>query len=620
MTINCKRTETASQSFEDLASIREQILTAAKEAEESGRHDSIEVLLPPGKYTIHEPFVLSAEENPELSSVDITIKSAYAGNTEINSLVRLDNAKLTLDPSGKYYTFRLDKDANGKYPRFREFLLNFRRIPMSKSPSFYNYAPLTPEERSGEVKREGLYCPLEIAEKLVSDEIGATELVMYIEWVYAVLRVDSVDFDNRREIGGKTHVLIKFKDNDMDKLCTACVPHLNIGNREMFFRNSPAFIETDTFAYDWNTGKIYVDPHNREYAIYHAYEYPTLEVLFRFDGLKNLTLDGVGFAGSATKYPCDHMIYTGQANIVRIFEGEETVTHVGRLKNAAVLASNMRNFTVKNCPFRDLGGYGVQIIDRSVSTKIEGCSFRYVSMSAISVGNPTSAWQNEVNRTHNLRIENNRFSHIAHDYPACPCIYVAQVDTLKLLHNTVDGCAYSAVSVGWVWRPAEFAIGEKVNIRNAEIAYNYFHNFMECLKDGGAIYVLGGNADPEHHPDRFNCMHDNFALLDTLVEKYGKYGYYCDGSASNWDVSHSVVINVSGMPIFSQPHPNASSYHNHFSEIYSNTPPHQSTVVPSRDIVTEKYYLVRGDANALLEAYPEAVKIRDAAGCNADIV
>ena len=86
MTINCKRTETASQSFEDLASIREQILTAAKEAEESGRHDSIEVLLPPGKYTIHEPFVLSAKENPELLSLDITLKGKYERRAYIQAL------------------------------------------------------------------------------------------------------------------------------------------------------------------------------------------------------------------------------------------------------------------------------------------------------------------------------------------------------------------------------------------------------------------------------------------------------------------------------------------------------------------------------------------------------
>ena len=68
------------------------------------------------------------------------------------------------------------------------------------------------------------------------------------------------------------------------------------------------------------------------------------------------------------------------------------------------------------------------------------------------------------------------------------------------------------------------------------------------------------------------------------------------------------------MPIFSQPYPRALSYHNTFLDIYSNTPRHTTTSVPERDIVTVDYHLVEGDADALLEAFPEARKIRDAAG------
>ena len=615
MAITLNRMETVKSDKATLAEVRETILAAAKEASEAGRHDKIVVSLPAARHTLTEPFVLSAEENPELNNLDILMKGEYQGKAEINSLVRLDGFKFALAPNGRYYTYQLDADEKGDYPRFREFFLNFHRINMAKSPIFFNRDPLTPEERSGEVKREGLYCPVEIAEKLVSDEIGATELVMYIEWVYAILHVDSVDFTKTREIDGKPHVLVKFKEGEIDKLCRGCVGHLNIGNREMFFQNAPAFIETDTFAYDWNTGKIYIDPANREYVPYHAYEYPTLEVLFKIEGLKNFTLDGVGFAGSATKYACDHFIYTGQANSVKIFEGEEKVTHVGRLLNAALLAKDVRGLTVKNCAFRDLGGYGVQVIDRSFGTKVDSCIFEFVSMSAVSIGNPTWDWQVETNRTYNAHVENNFFRHIAYEYPACPCIYIGQVDGLKILHNTVHGCGYSSVSVGWNWNPVEYELGEKINIRDAELAYNYFHNYMDLLKDGGAIYVLGSNCNRYSREDRFNRMHDNFAMVDDLVHKYGKYGYYCDGSASNWDVSHSVVINTTGMPIFSQPHPQALSYHNHFTDIYSNTIRHPSTHVPSRDVVTTGYHLVEGTPEELLEAYPEAQKIRDAAGC-----
>ena len=76
----------------------------------------------------------------------------------------------------------------------------------------------------------------------------------------------------------------------------------------------------------------------------------------------------------------------------------------------------------------------------------------------------------------------------------------------------------------------------------------------------------------------------------------------------------SVILNTPLFPIFSQPHPRALSYHNHFRNIYANNPPHPSTTVPPRDIAVFDYHLLEGDSEELLEKYPEAIKIRDAAG------
>ena len=299
-------------------------------------------------------------------------------------------------------------------------------------------------------------------------------------------------------------------------------------------------------------------------------------------------------------------MWIGQANNVR---------GIGRLRCAAILARNVRNLTVEGCHFEHLGVNGVQVVDHSVGVTVKNCVFRDVGMCGVSIGNPTWNWHEEKNRTFCARVENNYFSHIAYDAPAAPCIYVAQVDGLKLLHNTVEDCAYSAVSVGWNWTPQTWELGEKVNIRNAELAYNYFHNYMQLLKDGGAIYVLGSNCNHNTTSDRFNRMHDNFALLDERKNVYGKYGYYCDGSASNWDVYHSVVLNNERMPIFSQPYPGALSYHNHFTDIYSNTTPHVSTHVPPRDVVRENYVYDDITAEEYLAKYPEAEAIRNAAGC-----
>ena len=607
MAIQLETLERKHSEISSLEEIKKEILAAAKRAEEAGRHDSLIIELPQGKHSITETLTLSKTQNPELAHVDITLRSKVAGAAEINSLVRLDGKDFTPVKGTDYYLYKFKKE-KGKYPKFNDFFLNFKRIYKSKSEIFYNLDPFTDDERAWNTQREGFWAPIEIAERIASAEIGATELVMYIEWIFTILHVKAIDLTKTRTVDGKTYALVILKDGEMEYLCKKFPRHLNIKGREMFFQNSPAYLEENTFAYDYFKGRLYINAENPKYMKYHAFEYPALESLVEIEGLENFTVEDVAFSGTTCKYGCDNVYLCDQANTVF------RPGHNSRLEIAAILARNTRNFTVDRCSFRHLGTNGVQMVDKSVLPSVKNSRFHDISMSGILIGNPTSAWKNDWERTYAARIENNYLTHIGYEYPACVAIYISMADGLKILHNTVEDCAYTAISAGWNWRPGQLALGETVNIRDAEIAFNYLHNFMQLLKDGGAIYVLGGNCNQKLNADRFNCMHDNFALLDTLVRKYGKYGYYCDGACSNWEVRDSVVLNVDGMPIFSQHHPRALSYHNTFRNIYSNTPRNENTVVPSRDIVTVDYHLLEGTPDEMLAKYPETVKIRDAAG------
>ena len=608
MAISIQREVCEKSTAATLSEVKESILAAARTAKEAGRHDKFTVELDGGQNYLTEPFVLSGKENPELDSLEITIRGKQPGGTTLQSWRHVWDKEFTPHPERPYYyTYQFEKDENGKYPLFHELCINGAPIERAKSPVFTNPTPLTDDEKSGKVKKEGFYVPIEIARTLAEGDIGSTELLMCIEWEFLILHVASVDLENTIEKKGAVYALVKFWEDEMD-FFTKKSWRLTVEGRNTWFQNSPAFLtEPGTYAYDYKNGMLHVlirpgDISARGFAV----EYPTTETLIEIEGLNNVTIENLNFMGVTSKFICENPIYAGQANNLR---GQ------GRLKAAAILADTVRNLTVRNCSFRGIGTNGVQVINYSAGTVIESCIFKNVGMCGVTVGNPTWNWHEEKNRTFRARIENNYFEHIAFDYPAAPCIYVAQVDGLKLLRNTVCGCAYSAVSVGWNWDPVDWELGERVNIRNAELAYNYFHNYMEVLKDGGAIYVLGSNCNHFSTSERFNCMHDNFAQLDTLVKEYGKYGYYCDGSASNWEVRDSVVLNTDGMPIFSQPHPQALSYHNTFKNIYSNTPRHVSTHVPERDIITLDYHLLETAPEEFLSVYPKARAIRDAAGC-----
>ena len=592
-----------------LAEVREEILASAKAAKEAGRHDKVEIVLPVGTYPLTEPFRLSTVDNPELDAIDLSIRSVHPGMAKITSLIRLDGKKFVKSETHDYFTYDFMKE-EGKVPLFRDFFLNFKNITASRSESWRNIDSVTPEEKSGETPREGIWVPIELARQAASAPIGGTEIIMYVTWEFAIMHVERIDLSRTREHEGKTYALAVLRDDEAEMVTKKFGNLLNINGRETYFRNSPAFLAVNTFAYDPYAGVLYLNPANPEYTWCHAMEYPACDALFAFEGMTGVTVEGLTFTGVSSGYACKNFYRSGQANTLGGYEGVRS----GRVKTAAILAKDVRGLTVKGCYFKDVNANGVQVVDRSAGVAIVDSLFDNIGMCGITIGNPTWDWVEEKNRTFHARVENCRLRHIGYEYPSAPAIYIAQVDGLKLLRNTVEDCAYSAVSVGWNWNPVSWELGERVNIRNAELAHNFFRNYMQILKDGGAIYVLGSNCNQSSISERFNRMHDNFAILDERNTEYGKYGYYCDGSASNWDVRDNVVLNNEMMPIFSQPHPNALSYHNHFTNIYSNTTPHVSTHVPTRDIVRTNYVYDNITPEEYLVKHPEAKRIRDAAG------
>lgn len=593
---------TEEKRFSDL---KESILSAAKAAKEAGRRDALVVDIEGGWHYLDAPLVLSAVENPELLSLDITLRGKDGDTPKIHCFQRIELSAFEAVEGKPYLKYQLEKGADGKYPHFHNLFLNAVSISPAKSPSWRNPDSLSAEEKRGDAKREGFYIPYDIAEKLASDDLGSTELTMLVEWEFATVHVASVDLSKTKEFDGARYALVTLKEGEMDAFSVDCHRQLNITNRETNLLNAPAFLTPDTYAYDYENGVIYILPKNTETLAGQFVQYPVAENYLSLEGLENFSIEHIEFTGTTVKYLCEKMYHSGQAN---------TVKHYGRLRTAAVVASNMKNFTVSRCNFRDLGGNGLLLVNQTVGARIESCLFENIGMSALSVGNPTTKWEDPVNRNFNIRIENNLFRHVAYEYPTALCVCVAMVDGLKVLHNTIEGCAYSAMSIGWGWLPVDYFPGEKCNVRAAEIAYNYIHNYMDVLRDGGAIYVVGANAKPEGYPERFNCMHDNYAELD--VRRDGsKYGYYCDGCATNWEVRHNVIVNCAN-PLYSQHHPLALSYHNHFFDNYSTTHPYKQFQAPARDVLFYDCYVVEDGFDALAEAYPEARSIKENAGCS----
>lgn len=597
-----------SAAYKTLSAAKRALLALAEQTAVGERAEA-ELFFEAGRYTLDAPFTLSGKETSALASLDIILSGEGA---EITDLLPVD---VEPQKSKEIFTYQLKKEKKGGYPVFRELFLNGKRVPFAKSPTWNSIDVLTPEERSGEKEKRGFYAPINIAKRLVNAPIGKTELVIYLLWLYTTMHICSVDFTDTRVVNGETYVLLLPDKEEMASFCRTCAKHVNTGAGKLFLENAPAFLEKDTFAYDHGAGTLYLKPRAKDMASVKI-ERTALDRLFEIEGLENVTVRGLRFTGTTSPYHSRNMVYPHQAGGIVGLGSEDDKGF--RLPEAAILARDVRGFTVDGCDFYGIGTNGVQVSDKSVRATVKNSVFDYVSMCAVTIGNCSWNWHLEKNRTFNARVENNYFRRIAYEYPACPCIYIGQVDGLRILKNTVDGCAYSAISAGWNWMPVEWEIGEKVNIRDAEIAYNRFHNFMDRLHDGGAIYVVGSNANRKTRSDFFNFMHHNYATLDEAGPAGDKYGYYLDGASSNWEMYDSVIVNCL-TPVYSQPHPEALSFHNLIHRIYSTKPHALNIHAPARDVIIKDFFLEDGDEKNLLAKHPEAKEIKKNAGASPKI-
>ena len=268
-------------------------------------------------------------------------------------------------------------------------------------------------------------------------------------------------------------------------------------------------------------------------------------------------------------------------------------------------------FTVKNCEFRDMNTNGILMVGMAARVCISGCYFEDIGMSAVSIGDPIRVGQHPRVCSYDVRVENNFLRRIGFDFPSAPALDIFRVDGLSVCHNTIEYCAYSGISVGWEWGLQPYALGEMINIRDGEIAYNRILHHMQILNDGGAIYVVGSNSRKEYQR-YFNFMHDNFAYRDE--PRRTVRGYYLDGSSTNWHVYDNVTSGAQ-RPVFAQfVVPEQYTWNNLLDDTYTTDEVHIENHAPERNTVLGNVFFAPTLAE-LFEAHPKAKKIYDASGC-----
>lgn len=573
----------------------QQALQQAVQEVRDGVHVTVE--LADGVYRVTETIVLQNSG----AAGRLTITAAQNARPVLSGLQPLAVDAFTQVNGEKYFVYQFPQNTDGTYPKLHDFYDNGKRVPIAETATAFTRVPYDDHEhRDNPENLKGIY----VDESTVApfQTVGGDmEFTLYLEWEFYKLHVAGVDLNDTKEVDGHKVVRLKLREKEWQEFVHNSHPMLRLNGRKYLFGNHPQLLVPDTYVYDSTVGKLYYYPKGEM----HAPAVTFTETLLRVENMRNVTVKGLVFTGTACLRPAIDGYQSGQAN---------TEMRYGVLQNAAVLMSNTANMVFERCMFEELGGNGLQSINRSNGITVDSCTFRTVAMSAIAFGNRSSEWKANwcsENANYNYVIRNNLIETIGMEFPTCPAVYIAHIDGMKMTHNTIRNVAYSGVSVGWGWSTVDYMPGESVNIRNVEIAYNCVEDYMMRLRDGGAIYVVGANCT-EHYTELFNSMHHNFARRP--LEK-GYMGYYLDGSSSNWHV-HNNVISGCYLSLFMQYNVESQYIHNAFGEnIYSTEEISEKNNVPERNVRLGNCYRCN-TLEELFEAYPNAKAIAQSAGCN----
>ena len=607
------------ENFSSVYDARDAVLRFAETATPENRKKA-ELLFDHGEYRLTKPLVFDAKQNPALRNIELSM-CCVDGSAIFTSNRALPKSKI--EKTGDFYSYQFEKNENGEYPLFynlyekpRNMWQREDRVPLCTSPVFRHAFEFSGENgRDNAANMEGIYVPEEMANLIPEGDVGGLLLMIYVEWEFFLLHVRSVERDRTKlDEKGNVHVLLKIEPDELSHYVKDMNPSLQPKDREIFFLNHPAFLTKNSWCYDHKTGVLQFSP---QYDLEEKVFVPMLENLLVFEDMDGVTLSQMMFTGTTDKFVPQNGFLSHQALVEK--------RSMKKVPEAAVLTRNVRRFTARHCEFRELGTNGILMLGKSNMADIRDNYFHGISMAAISVGDPVRVYVNPKNIwascqklvksdpkycDYDIRIENNTIVDVGYEFPSTPAVQVYRVDGLSICHNTINGCPYSAIHVGWEWTALPYALGEMVNIRDAEIAYNHITNYTKCLYDSAAIYVVGANSN-QACARRFNQMHHNYSCNPAIRPK--SRGYYLDGSSSGWNVFENVASKAF-YPLFVQfIAPLQYTWHNRMDEIYATEAITQENHHPERDTLLGKTY-VAPTLEELFEKYPKAKRIMEEAG------
>ena len=518
----------------------------------------ITIRLAAGKHVLTEELFLSGNA---ITAQNYSIRFEGTGDlpeqTEVTSNVDIPGSYFTKVDGKSYYMYQLPetaRNANGEFPLFRDLYVNDEALPLASTEReqftmYYDTCKwaegfqVDPNARQLFVERDAV-AGVEVDENY--NVVGELELWVKTEWQVHALHVEKVLFDEGShlisEATGTPLVPVVIRESEWSVFKSGYYGDLR--NCPYWMANNLRYLSRDEFYYDHDNGVIYCYPRDRIEDV--TVSYPQAERLFHLEDAKNVSFANMYLHGVTVNIVTTFGYVTGQGGYIKIVD-PTTGKRFGFLPYGAIYGKNVDNILIENCNISNVGNDAVNFRGGVSNVTVKDCTMENVGGTAIRFGENTPLY-NETIYNRDINITNNFICNTGTVYTSNPGILIASVKNLDITHNHILESCYSGISVGWSWESKwnDYTADSDdfVNVKNANIAYNYIEDFMTGMADGGAIYTLGGNAS-ERTENYLNAIHDNLVVLKSNVGRYERSYtvFYHDQGSSHWhDYSNMLLI------------------------------------------------------------------------------
>lgn len=348
--------------------------------------------------------------------------------------------------------------------------------------------------------------------------IGGAEVHIEVEWEFRILRILRADSSDR-DAEGRVAVYLDPRD-----LTAAMMQKLDHGGRHYWLEGKKEFLD--------EAGEYFLDRERKEvWYLPKEGETPILSVsktdtLFRFENASGVTLWNFTVTGCDDKALSAHGAYTG---------GQAGHFDFTMPTSAAVEGKDVSQLCLSEMTFSELWADGAHLWGGIEDVSVLNSRFLGIGASALRFGDADVDFT-EAKHIFDVTVRGNEIRDVAKILRTCCAVYFTNGVNLTVADNVISDCSYSAVSVGWRWQSVTFTPGRDYHLYNVLIEGNHISRFMTDTSDGGAIYTLGGNADPAGDFGYFNFIRNNTVTADENTGAgLGRFMVmYHDNASSHW--------------------------------------------------------------------------------------